>query len=578
MVRDIDKTREKVGIDKLSMKERDGLFRQFVEHGGKIEYKINRNLSGQMANRCKSGPLKVSESPGPALQENRKSQQGPVNDSSQNRIYDRIKLQRPVNKNRLADLLILGFKGFMLKVTTFGGKKITHSFIKEFHEQIRWYFEEISVTLSSILENEPAVVEQIKRMSKGVNSIFYEVLVRLTALYDETEFLKIAVVFSRKKIPSDIYMKIFKQFFKKLYILAQFKNVCKSHVDKAVVLKGVKNNNTRHVVFTVNNQLNKDMDVLFDDFLKKFHIILCRMARSYYPLFSQEFNDFLDISAKDRLGYITRMEKKKKKEEFYDRSCTIKNGKTKENKIVKIPEHIKKEIPVIRNIIEKYEDDRHYDLKCPIRVLDKEDTMYNAVVLLDIFDMRYSFLLSSSKTHYNIDYRDRRKINIKEELNHSYLLFNEAWDEAKGYVGIVKEIRDVQNNGRLTVYQRSVLLDTLVKKKTISRRNMNKRVTDVMKTIEKIMETVILDYDSDKRLLQNPDEILMFDEKIDRGKSSDGKRVIEAITEAYLFSAVFPYATGSGESNENEHPNEAGIDLNGHQIIIHPAAVVKSAS
>ncbi|KKK70157.1 hypothetical protein LCGC14_2926800, partial [marine sediment metagenome] len=66
--------------------------------------------------------------------------------------------------------------------------------------------------------------------------------------------------------------------------------------------------------------------------------------------------------------------------------------------------------------------------------------------------------------------------------------------------------------------------------------------------------------------------------KIDRGKSSDGKRVIEAITEAYLFSAVFPYATGSGESNENEHPNEAGIDLNGHQIIIHPAAVVKSAS
>ncbi len=578
MVRDIDKTREKVGIDKLSMKERDGLFRQFVEHGGKIEYKINRNLSGQMANRCKSGPLKVSESPGPALQENRKSQQGPVNDSSQNRIYDRIKLQRPVNKNRLADLLILGFKGFMLKVTTFGGKKITHSFIKEFHEQIRWYFEEISVTLSSILENEPAVVEQIKRMSKGVNSIFYEVLVRLTALYDETEFLKIAVVFSRKKIPSDIYMKIFKQFFKKLYILAQFKNVCKTYVDKAVVLKGVNNDITRHVVFTVNNQLNKDMDVLFDDFLKKFHIILCRMARSYYPLFSQEFNDFLDISAKDRLGYITRMEKKKKKEEFYDRSCTIKNGKTKENKIVKIPEHIKKEIPVIRNIIEKYEDDRHYDLKCPIRVLDKEDTMYNAVVLLDIFDMRYSFLLSSSKTHYNIDYRDRRKINIKEELNHSYLLFNEAWDEAKGYVGIAKEIRDVQNNGRLTVYQRSVLLDTLVKKKTISRRNMNKRVTDVMKTIEKIMETVILDYDSDKRLLQNPDEILMFDEKIDRGKSSDGKRVIEAITEAYLFSAVFPYATGSGESNENEHPNEAGIDLNGHQIIIHPAAVVKSAS
>ncbi|MBA7542750.1 hypothetical protein ES705_35074 [subsurface metagenome] len=244
MASDIDKTREKVGIDKLSITERNDMFRQFVEYGGKTQYKRNKDLGGRTDNRSKPGPLKVSESPGPGPQENGKSRLGPSNDSSQNRITDRINLQRHVKKNRLADLLILGFKGFTLKVTTFGGNKITHSFIKDLHEQIRWYFEEISVTLNSIMENEPAVVEQIKSMSKGVNSIFYEVLVRLIELYDEKEFLKISVMFSRKKIPSDIYMKMFKQFFKKLYILAQFKNVCKTYVEKAVVLKGINNNIT----------------------------------------------------------------------------------------------------------------------------------------------------------------------------------------------------------------------------------------------------------------------------------------------------------------------------------------------
>ncbi|MBA7542752.1 hypothetical protein ES705_35076 [subsurface metagenome] len=122
------------------------------------------------------------------------------------------------------------------------------------------------------------------------------------------------------------------------------------------------------------------------------------------------------------------------------------------------------------------------------------------------------------------------------------------------------------------------MLDTLDKKKTISRRNTIIRVKDVMKTIEKILETVILDYDSDKRLLQNPDEILKFDGKIDREKSSDGKRAIEAITEAYLFSAAFPFVTARGEGNKNKNPYETGIDLNGNQIIVKPTAAVKSAS
>ena len=121
-------------------------------------------------------------------------------------------------------------------------------------------------------------------------------------------------------------------------------------------------------------------------------------------------------------------------------------------------------------------------------------------------------------------------------------------------------------------------MSTLVNKKAVSRRNTIIKVTDVMKTIEKILETVILDYDSDKRLLQNPDEILKFDGKIDRDKSSNGKRTIEAITEAYLFSAAFPYIICSSDGQENEPPYESGIDLNGDRIIVQPAAAVKSAS
>ena len=86
------------------------------------------------------------------------------------------------------------------------------------------------------------------------------------------------------------------------------------------------------------------------------------MAHAYYPLFSQELNDFLDISEEDRLGYITRMEKRKRKEEYYNKIVSIKIAKKAEKKEFKIPDHIKKEIPVVESIIKKYERDPYIAL------------------------------------------------------------------------------------------------------------------------------------------------------------------------------------------------------------------------
>ena len=71
---------------------------------------------------------------------------------------------------------------------------------------------------------------------------------------------------------------------------------------------------------------------------------------------------------------------------------------------------------------------------------------------------------------------------------------------------------------------------------------------------------------------------MKFDGNIEREKSSNGKRAIEAITEAYLFSAAFPFVTGKSEGNESGLPYKAGIDLDGCRDIIQPAAEIKSAS
>jgi len=58
---------------------------------------------------------------------------------------------------------------------------------------------------------------------------------------------------------------------------------------------------------------------------------------------------------------------------------------------------------------------------------------------------------------------------------------------------------------------------------------------------------VINDYKGEKILLQNPEEYLRFDPNIDGHKKLDGRRVIEAIIETFLFTATFAFLLSYGD-------------------------------
>ncbi len=568
MTSDIERTREKVNIERLDVVERKELLDLFIDHGGKIVGEKKKKTQGQIIRHEHQEMSKKSIGNKKGSQKGSQKAKQPAIKHFETDAADKRRIKIfPANKNvKLIDLIIIQMKGLTNKVFRFGGRKFTRSFVRTFEEQIRWYYEELYVTLNSILKEEDPVVDEIKRMSKGTNSIFFEVLTRLNALYDEREFLTVAEAVSRKTIPDAIYMKVFKQFFKKIYMLAQFKNICKMYMEIAVEIKGRNNKISPDIVMSVKNQLEKDIEVLLGDFLNRFHIVLCRMDRLYHPLFSRDFESFLGVNEKDRIGYLTRMEKKKRIDEVKTKKEAIRKmreGVVEEAEEITLPEYVERGIPFVKNAIANYEIKHRYDLDSPVRILGKNDSMYNTITLFEIFNSEYSFILSTGKIFFNIDYREQRRINIKEDLNHSYLLLSEAWEEVKDYIKIVKEIKDVNNNSRINQHQRFVMIEVLKKKKSSSIRDTTQKIVSVMKTIENILADIILDYDSEKRLLQNPDEILNFDKNIDGEKSVNGKKVIEAITEAFLFSSTFPVIIDPHELALYDVSFNSDIDLSG---------------
>ena len=69
----------------------------------------------------------------------------------------------------------------------------------------------------------------------------------------------------------------------------------------------------------------------------------------------------------------------------------------------------------------------------------------------------------------------------------------------------------------------------------------------MMKTIENTLSIVISDFNSSNRLLQNPDAVLRFDKEIDGEKILNGKKMIEAIIEAFLFASSFAFLLNFGD-------------------------------
>lgn len=553
MTRDIEQTRDKLGIREMERKERKRLLKLFTEHGGRV---IDEKTNQHHEKKALYSPYGKSRHASTLSQYAvSKTYVSDREEAEQARLLSQIRgsaSKHDAKVGKLGGLFKIQLKGIQYRVFTVGGNRFTQGFVREIKKSIRERFVDIALSLNSILQGEVSIINDIRRLSTGKNSMFYEVLVRLYSLYDEAAYLHIVRVIGQRTIPDDSYLPEFKEFFKRMYILGEYRNICKMCLDKAIFIQGKHNKIRRDVIMSVTEQLREDIDVIFGDFLYKFHLILCKMRHIYYPLFSQEMDLFLGITDKDRIGYLTLMEKKRLIEKMKEEEARNKKRKESEERDVEIPKHVKSGIPLLREAIEKYERLHRRDTYSFINIIDQDDSMLKVVSLLDIFDREYSFILTTGKVSFNIDYREQRKINIKQDLGNVYLLLSETWESVKEYVDIIRQKDEVSGNFRYSQYQQYVNLKSLEKRRKSVKRHTMSKIAEVMKTIENILAIVISDYNIHKRLLQNPNEVLYFDEHVDKEKGVNGKKVIEAIMEAYLFSSTFTFLFNYNELSGEE--------------------------
>ncbi len=559
MGKDYDKIRQKIGIDKLETTERKKLFHEFVEHGGQI---VEDELSpkGKLL-RSRTIPKKPTEKK--PVQKNKPSLTSkPLKRITQKSTPDIKKTVRKKKKRaKLRDLITLYLKGLLLKVFAARGNIFSDKFIHYINSQVKESFLDLSVTIGSFLHGDNNIKKEVLRLSTSENSVYYEFLVRMSRLYSEEEFNTIVRVISNGELPPQEHFNIFKEFFKRLYILSQYTDLCKLYMDKSIDIQDRKEIINPEIVPSVKAQLRKDINILLLDFFQKFHIIICKLDRAFYPIYSQKLDDYLEISEQDKIGYITREEKNREAEELRRQKDLLKQRQQtsgeREEEEIKVPKHVERGLPLLQTVYEDFEKQRQINENEPLFRLEINDKMYKCSLFLKHFDDQYSFILTTGKITFNIDYREQKKVDIKEDLSNAYLFLCEACEEVKEYIDVIQEMQKTDENIRLTPYQKQKVLDTLSKERSVLSKKSRRRVANVMKTIENTLSIVISDFNTSNRLLQNPDAVLRFDKEIDGEKRLNGKKMIEAIIEAFLFASSFAFILNFG-------------DLSGSGIYIEP--------
>jgi hypothetical protein len=553
---ELDRLRSKIGIDRLEAAQRKKLFREFVDHGGQVvEQKTIPKGDALKRRELLTGDRK----PGETVGVRRPPQHGPQEGKPRERQDQttsphaaELKAARRARKRiRLGELVHIYARGIVLKVLSFRWNRLSDAFIDYVHRSVKESFIDLSISMDSFLKGDGSIKRDIYSLSVGENSTFYEFMVRLSSLFNEKEFTEIEKTLASRAVPKPHQLEPFKQLFLRLYVLGQYLDLCKLYIDKALDIQSRHGKVNPAFVPSIRVQLKKDINIILGEFINRLHLLVCRIDRCFYPLYSQKLDDFLGITEKDKVGYITREERKKRIEELKRQREYLKKQQQeihdRERAEVKPPKHVERGFPLLEAAAKRHAELHAGDADNPMKLMSIDDKMYRVYLYFDVFENEYSFILTTGKLGFNIDYREQKKVDIKEDLGNAYLHLSAAREEVKDYIEIMKEIHKTRENMRLTISQKSSMLEALSKKQSVLSRSARGKIADAMKAVENTLSVVIGDYNSSKRLLKNPDEALFFDKSIDGDKKLHGKKSIEAIVETFLFASTFTFLLSFGE-------------------------------
>jgi len=213
-----------------------------------------------------------------------------------------------------------------------------------------------------------------------------------------------------------------------------------------------------------------------------------------------------------------------------------------------LPEQIRFGLRLIRNSINFNELLDYFksvrDFRSELTISDK---VFLTQLILEYFDKSFSFLFLTSGIQYNV-YTDRgMRKDMKNILKDLYFHLDEIYKKEMEYIKIIIELKKVKSSTYMQPKEQFASVQRLSIQRSQISRSMRAQASTLANDFSLRFRVLLENYENEKNILQNPEDILPMDFKFADKKIIRKKKIIEYFAEAYNFSSAIYYLASEGE-------------------------------
>lgn len=530
----LDDIKRKLNLDELDKDTRSNMFNKFVEKGGKI---IEENK--------KTNSIKFNRDKQKQIQEKVQIKNEQIRKKEY--LYGNKENKEAGKTKKHKRYITVFVNGILQGVFTFASK-----FTPKFSLAIQNDFPDILSTLNYsvglILNLEPEKKWEAYEILNKETSYSFEILMRIYNLYKINSISRLQSYC--KKFNNIICPEVIddiKIFYKELLILHPYWESTKDTIWKALTLY---EQFTGKPTIINRSKLNKYIDSLMGYYFPNFHLIINYNLGNKVPYEYDLMYKNMQISQDEEFGiYLKQLVEEKKKyieeqqKEREERKKLLEESVEKKE-IDKLPKYVQKGLQFLDGIIEKIPSKIKNDNKA--KIYQPNEKMLYFYFLFTEFDNEYSFILTTSQIKLTARSEGGKRIDIKSEFDEENIKFNEIHSFMREYSSLMEQFKKINLELANNPIAQSQKISLLNSKRMQTFNEIKSRSSVFFKKFSISLQKLINDYNQEKILLQNGDELLHFQIELGEKRKFEGINIIKAIAAAFSFSSAMHYYLTSG--------------------------------
>jgi hypothetical protein len=548
----IDKTKKTIGIHKIDEKDRQEIFKKFVDAGGQVikeDTNSKEDPRSKSSSKSKTPIARDRQSSRSSSRSSVKIPQGEANlptADSNPKIYEN-------QYSNFWSRFFLKVKSWSNKVTQYGNPILKPEFLSELNLELKESLLIFNMSSRDILGNPEVYPHVLSELNKE-STLYAELILRGGKLLDYSE---LEHLFSDYKINPNLPVSVSKVYsslyslFRKLFLLYPYQNTYKKALEKGYDLLEKYEKKPSAIYKAKKKQLKQNHTFIFEKAFEKIYLAVLRNENKNIPLTSEYMYYFLDIKNEERVGSMKTFVYSEPEVKPDEKSSSSSEEAKEDEESKEIHEEeespqliLGKELLLVtplESLRKKHDPKKEY---ADINIADKSFLTY---LFFKEFDVEYSLVLTTKKIVINTTNVNGLKIDHRENLMSTYEQTRNCDEQFRIYTEALREFEKVKTTPLNNYIEQSKKMTQADQKKNIHSRSFRSSVKEFFTQVSSSLKTFIDDMENEKIIIGNPEDTLSFD-TIESKKKLNKKKIKDAIMESYAFSlALLEKLTGTGD-------------------------------